>query len=269
MIVACDAIVVYSLYRCLFLFLYLLLFSSLMCVALSFHSSLNSALPFPHPAPLQQASSPQVALRDPPCSIPHRVIPLTTDHKPNLPSERARIIKAGGRVLAHESCPDIHRVYQKGIMLPGLAVARSVGDIASRSIGVSDEPALQEYTIRDDDLFLVLATDGLWEFVSNAEVAAIVLANVGNLQHAVDVLLATARARYLSRTSNSYVDDTTVVIALLNDNFGPCNKASSAATTTTTSTSTSSASNATVAMGSSNSNNSNSATSNESAMSPS
>ena len=41
-------------------------------------------------------------------------------------------------------------------------------------MGVSPEPEVQEFTLTQDDKFLVIASDGVWEFLSNEEVAAIV-----------------------------------------------------------------------------------------------
>lgn len=59
--------------------------------------------------------------------------------------------------------------------LPGLAMSRSMGDKVAHSVGVSAEPETLEFTLSQDDKFLVIASDGVWEFLSNEDVAQIVL----------------------------------------------------------------------------------------------
>ena len=59
--------------------------------------------------------------------------------------------------------------------VPGLAMSRSLGDYVAQSVGVTPEPEILEYEISQDDLFLILASDGIWEFMPNEEVAKIAL----------------------------------------------------------------------------------------------
>lgn len=89
----------------------------------------------------------------------------TQDHKPGLPMERERIIKAGGSVM-------IQRVNGS------LAVSRALGDYEYKNVEgrgpceqlVSPEP---EIFVRDrddsSDEFLVLACDGVWDVISNED----------------------------------------------------------------------------------------------------
>jgi serine/threonine protein phosphatase PrpC len=51
-----------------------------------------------------------------------------------------------------------------------LNMSRSLGDILANSVGVSNVPDVKEYAIQPDDLFIVIASDGIWEFMSNKEV---------------------------------------------------------------------------------------------------
>lgn len=86
---------------------------------------------------------------------------LTTDHKPNIPSERARIERAGSCVVEEEG--DCSRV--AGM----LAVSRAIGDNPFKSCGVISDPDV--FTIEEKSVdFLVLACDGLWDVMSNDEV---------------------------------------------------------------------------------------------------
>ncbi|OAY61169.1 hypothetical protein MANES_01G168600v8 [Manihot esculenta] len=83
-------------------------------------------------------------------------VPLSSDHKPDRPDEWSRIQAAGGRVIYW----DIPRV------LGVLAMSRAIGDNYLKPY-VSCEP---EVTVTDrtaEDDCLILASDGLWDVVSN------------------------------------------------------------------------------------------------------
>ena len=73
-------------------------------------------------------------------------IQLSTDHKPNIPNEQARIRACGGRVkLVHDTA----RVYLATDDIPGLAMSRSLGDFVAHSVGVSAVPEFFEYDLTD------------------------------------------------------------------------------------------------------------------------
>ncbi|XP_027176130.1 probable protein phosphatase 2C 24 [Coffea eugenioides] len=85
-----------------------------------------------------------------------KAIPLSDDHKPDRPDELNRIQGAGGRVI-YWDCPRVQGV---------LAMSRAIGDNYLKPY-VSCVP---EVTITDrtaDDDCLILASDGLWDVVSN------------------------------------------------------------------------------------------------------
>lgn len=108
-------------------------------------------------------------------------IPLTTDHKPEVPGELSRILKAGGRVLGHsvEGPGAAMRVWLNDEDLPGLAMSRSLGDEVARSIGVISTPEFSKRQLDDaHDCILVLGTDGLWDYLSNDEVIGILAGKV-------------------------------------------------------------------------------------------
>ena len=68
-----------------------------------------------------------------------------------------------------------HRVWLKNQNLPGLAMARSFGDLVAASVGVSPEPEVLDFDLEPNDKFIVIASDGVWEFLSNEDVMKIVL----------------------------------------------------------------------------------------------
>ncbi|KAL3523855.1 hypothetical protein ACH5RR_016689 [Cinchona calisaya] len=83
-------------------------------------------------------------------------IPLSVDHKPDRPDELARIEEAGGRVI-----------YWDGARVLGvLAMSRAIGDNYLKPYVISEpEVTIMERTADDD--CLILASDGLWDVVSN------------------------------------------------------------------------------------------------------
>ena len=103
--------------------------------------------------------------------------PLSIDHKPNLPKEKSRIESKGGSV---HPCEDdngddaIMRVWVKGEDYPGIAVSRSIGDEVATSVGVDCTPEIIEKSLDGDERFIVVASDGIWEFLSNERVKDIV-----------------------------------------------------------------------------------------------
>ncbi|XP_039116294.1 protein phosphatase 2C 51-like [Dioscorea cayenensis subsp. rotundata] len=83
-------------------------------------------------------------------------VPLSTDHKPERPDEMERIEAAGGRVINWNG----YRV------LGVLATSRSIGDYYLKPYVIS-EPEVTVVDRTEKDEFIILATDGLWDVVSN------------------------------------------------------------------------------------------------------
>lgn len=50
---------------------------------------------------------------------------------------------------------------------PGLAMSRSFGDSVGAKAGVISTAEIMEFDIKSNDKFLILGTDGLWEFIDN------------------------------------------------------------------------------------------------------
>ena len=106
------------------------------------------------------------------------IVPLSIDQKPNDPEESKRIIENGGEISQYEEDGEKSgpfRVWKKGEVYPGIAMSRSIGDFIASTLGVIPEPKFIEQKIENDTKFLVVASDGVWEFLSNDRVAEIVL----------------------------------------------------------------------------------------------
>ena len=102
------------------------------------------------------------------------VTPLSIDSKPELPKEMNRIIAAGGEVsqLKDEFGEGVgpFRVWVKGKDYPGLAMSRSIGDLNGKKIGVIPDPGILEYELNETTKFIVVCSDGVWEFLKNETV---------------------------------------------------------------------------------------------------
>ena len=99
-------------------------------------------------------------------------IELTSDHKPNRENESRRIYENGGQVISKHG--GVHRVTKKNDDQPGLAVARSVGDLVGHECGISHLP---EYIVKEidlDDHFIVIGSDGVWDIMGSSEVVGFV-----------------------------------------------------------------------------------------------
>ncbi|THU72066.1 hypothetical protein C4D60_Mb04t08170 [Musa balbisiana] len=94
-----------------------------------------------------------------------KAIPLSDDHKPNRSDERKRIEDAGGVVM------------WAGTWRVGgvLAMSRAFGNRLLKQFVVA-EPEIQEQAVDDELEFLVLASDGLWDVVTNEDAVSIVRA---------------------------------------------------------------------------------------------
>lgn len=96
--------------------------------------------------------------------------PLSTDHKPADALERERIEQAGGFV-------EFNRVNGN------LALSRAFGDFAFKNHTelppecqmISVKPDVVVHEVNEDLMFLVLACDGIWDVLSNQEVADFVI----------------------------------------------------------------------------------------------
>ena len=112
--------------------------------------------------------------------IDHKInsIQLTRDQKPEDPEELERITKAGGRVqrlvdnLGNNIGP--YRVWEQSANVPGLAMSRSIGDMVAKNLGVISEPVCTSYDRTAGDLFIVIASDGLWDTMDNDDVGTFV-----------------------------------------------------------------------------------------------
>lgn len=144
---------------------------------------------------------------------------LSDDHKPDLPMERKRIEQCGGTVTAAGPNGRPSRVWVNGRI--GLAMSRSIGDGECKRCGVIPDPEVKRYRLNppadakaDGDLFVVVASDGVWEFMPSQEAAELVGKNIANATSACEKLVNEAADRWRKAEGN-YRDDITAIVATL------------------------------------------------------
>ncbi|KAL3617438.1 hypothetical protein CASFOL_037759 [Castilleja foliolosa] len=131
---------------------------------------------------------------------------LTVDLKPNLPSEAERIRSCEGRVLAMEEEPNVYRVWMPNEDCPGLAMTRAFGDFCLKDFGLISTPQVSYRKLTDADEFVVLATDGIWDALSNDEVVQIV-ASARKRSMAARLLVEQARWAWRYKFPRAKIDD--------------------------------------------------------------
>lgn len=152
---------------------------------------------------------------------------LSEDQKPDTPAEMARIKSKGGFVSPpEEEWGGPARVWLDANMtLPGLAMARSIGDHLVSSIGVFAEPVVEFYEIpkqcsKND--FIVMASDGVWEFIESEQAVKLVNKNLVEAKSdstvAVTKLIETAAAKW-RQEEGDYRDDITAIVIRLQNLF--------------------------------------------------
>jgi len=98
-------------------------------------------------------------------SIRGEAKPLSTDHKPGNPEESRRIVAAGGFV-------------EFGRVNGNLALSRAIGDFEFKHNNnlpkeqqiVTADPEIVEHQMTDEDEFLIIACDGIWDCLTSQEV---------------------------------------------------------------------------------------------------
>lgn len=108
------------------------------------------------------------------------------------------------------------RVWLKTENTPGLAMTRSLGDEIAQKAGVIWDPEIREIELEDHDKFIVQASDGIWEFMSNQEVIDIVIPYwyKNDPKGACDHLTYEATNRWRNSDSKT-VDDISVIVIFL------------------------------------------------------
>ena len=131
---------------------------------------------------------------------------FTIDHKPNEKKESHRIYKNGGYVTNI----DTYRVYINN-EANGLAMSRAIGDNHYKGYNiVISNPDIYYRKILQSNEFMILASDGLWDVVSNLEAIQFVNARIKKMG------LSTISKKLVHYAFNKgSMDNITVIIVMI------------------------------------------------------
>ena len=148
---------------------------------------------------------------------------LSRDHKPDLKEEADRIKKKGGRIrpmIDDDGCfVGPNRVYMKDRDMPGLAMTRSFGDYFASIAGTISVPEIKEHILNPEDRFLILASDGLFEFISSEEAGNIVKGyyEKNDIVGCCEFLYKESYRKWIAEEEDT-VDDITIILVFFEDN---------------------------------------------------
>ena len=148
----------------------------------------------------------------------YTAVNLSQDHKPNNPCEMKRILYEGGRInpfydeeLKKYLGPE--RVWLKNSDIPGLAMTRSIGDNVAHSVGVISEPEIIKYEFNGNEKFIILASDGIWEYIDSDECVNIVKNFYENNMDAIGALNSLVKEAFIRwKNMDDSIDDITAII---------------------------------------------------------
>lgn len=145
-----------------------------------------------------------------------KAIQMSVDQKPTSPDEQRRISALGGTVVY---CMGTARV--NGV----LAVSRAFGNRTLKSVIRPDAELTMRELVKDDD-FMVMASDGLWDVLRNADVCHIVYSCQssqppnGNAYGSISQLIAEELVH--TALNRGSLDNVTCIVVKLNGPTGAC-----------------------------------------------
>ena len=145
----------------------------------------------------------------------YKAIELSRDHKPTEKDEAQRIIENDGRIQPFTEEGEFvgpERVWIKEEEVPGLAMTRSFGDRVAATVGVMSEPEIKEFLFEEGDKFMIIASDGIWEFISSQECVDIIknFYDRNDLKGCCEYLYQESSKRWLKE--EEVIDDTTLIL---------------------------------------------------------
>lgn len=149
-----------------------------------------------------------------------QAVPLSSDHNPLDPREAQRILGTGGRIASfmYDGKPlGPPRVWLREINVPGLCMTRSFGDNVAATVGVLDIPEVLTVSLKPQDKYLVLMSDGIFEFMENQKVIDMVhsAAESGISPHEVAKKLVRDARRLWQEEEDDIIDDCTCVVVYI------------------------------------------------------
>ena len=91
-------------------------------------------------------------------------------------------------------------------------MTRSFGDRVAATVGVISEPEIKEWDYDKDDKFMLVASDGVWEFISNEECMNIIgeFYEKDDMKGCCEFLYEESKKRWLME--EEVIDDITMIL---------------------------------------------------------
>ncbi|ESQ50371.1 hypothetical protein EUTSA_v10001889mg [Eutrema salsugineum] len=158
-------------------------------------------------------------------------VDLSIDQTPFRPDELERVKLCGARVLTLDQIeglknPDVQcwgteedddgdppRLWVPNGMYPGTAFTRSIGDSIAETIGVVANPEIAVVELTPDNPFFVVASDGVFEFISSQTVVDMV-AKHKDPRDACAAIVAESYRLWLQYETRT--DDITIIVVHIN-----------------------------------------------------
>mmetsp|Transcript_11214 Transcript_11214/g.32360 ORF Transcript_11214/g.32360 Transcript_11214/m.32360 type:complete len:663 (+) Transcript_11214:2240-4228(+) len=150
---------------------------------------------------------------------------LSHDHTPKRADERERVRRVGGIVMTtdqrdglapmHENWSDDEtpRVWSdESAKLPGCAFTRSIGNSVAHDLGITSRPELFEHQFNGNDRVLIVASDGVTEYLDEKTCVQIACTYKCPAK-AAEALISEASEQWKSR--GDYMDDITLIVIFL------------------------------------------------------
>ncbi|KAL6877496.1 hypothetical protein ACP4OV_012711 [Aristida adscensionis] len=158
-------------------------------------------------------------------------VDLSIDQTPYRSDELERVKECGARVLTLDQIeglknPDVQcwgteesddgdppRLWVQNGMYPGTAFTRSIGDSVAESIGVVADPEIFTLNLNSSHPFFVLASDGVFEFLSSQTVVEMISKHKDPRDACAEIVAESYRLwlQYETRT-----DDITIIVVHIN-----------------------------------------------------
>ena len=91
-------------------------------------------------------------------------------------------------------------------------MTRSFGDRVAATVGTISEPEIKEFELKDEDKFILIASDGVWEFIDSQECIEIIKDYYVNndMKGCCEHLYLESKKRWLKE--EEVVDDITMIL---------------------------------------------------------
>jgi len=157
------------------------------------------------------------------------VVYKTEDHKPENPVERDRITTMGCEIVEckHDDGVTLQKINVAGQNYPAISFTRSFGDQCVKELGVHAKPQVEHWdtapgkgmfaSLKEGSLeggFVLLASDGVWEFIEEQEVGTFIGNKMKEGKSAEELLpdlVAFSQERW-RENEDDYCDDITALL---------------------------------------------------------